>query len=135
MRFYGYKIRIACANWEQVKPLGKFWSVVTAMVGHDEVVGLGMDWSNGHFTYAMGSFDKRVVSRISEIKLKTAGFDVEYIEVELPEESEWTVFEGKEKDLQKIYDKQVDGMCRKYDYELELFDGNGNLKLMIHFMK
>lgn len=134
MKFYGYKIRVSCANWEQVELLGRFWDEVAMMVGYDNIVGLGMEWSEDHFTYAIGVFNEQVVREVSEETLRTAGFDVSYTEVGLPEKSEWTVFEGKEDDLQKIYIEKVDCMNRKYDYELEFIDGRGNLKLMIHYI-
>lgn len=134
MKFYGYKIRLSCVDWEQVEVLDKFWSAVTKMAGREQIVGLGMEWANNEFTYAMGSFDKNVAMNISEAELRKQGFEVTYLEKDLPDENEWQIFEGKEDDLQEIYDKQVDCYNRKYDYELEFFDGKGGLKLMIHYI-
>lgn len=134
MKFYGYKAMIACsADWVQVRALGNFWDIVTDAVGYDGVVGLGMEWTGDEFTYAMGSFDKSLAAQIPECKLREKGFAVEYVEIDLPDEDEWQTFTGRADDLRKICEEQVDDRNRKYDYELEFFDGKGGVKIMIHY--
>ena len=136
MIFRGYKIRVRCSNWEQVDCLGKFWQVFTSRIKSDRLVGLGMNWADdgSFFDYAIGTInDDDTFRMIGSDIINNSEFNMSYAEIALPGPGEWTVFHGKEKDLQKIYDTKIDIDNRPYDYELEYIDGKGNLTIKIHY--
>ena len=67
------------------------------------------------------------------IDFSNTDFNVDYIEIDLPDLDKWENFKGKEKDLKQIYEKEIDCYKRPYDYELEYIDGKGNIEIKIHF--
>lgn len=136
MIYKGYKIRVRCIEWEQIKTLDKYWNVFTTHVESEKIIGLGMNWSEDYlyFDYALGIIDdENTLNKINSIDFSNTGFDVNYIEINLPDLKEWETFKGKEKDLKQIYEKDIDCYKRPYDYELEYIDSKGNIEIKIHF--
>lgn len=137
MIFKGYKIRVRCINWEQVKLLDKFWDVFTSHISSEKIIGLGWNWTEDYlcFDYALGVInDEDTLNKIKSIDFTKTEFDSSYVEIDLPEFTEWETFKGKEKDLKQIYEKEIDCYEKCYDYELEYIDGKGNLAIKIHYI-
>lgn len=137
MIYKGYKIRVRCIDWEQIDILDKYWSIFTSHIASDKLIGLGMNWTNDYlyFDYALGVIDDEItLNEIKSIDFSNTNFDIDYIEISLPNIEEWEAFKGKEKDLVKIYEKDIDCYNKSYDYELEYIDGKGNLEIKIHFI-
>lgn len=136
MKYRGLKLRVSCAAWKQVDMLGSFWDYVAERIGREEIVGLGYGWKDNYFNYAIGVIDdEETSSKIRGIDFGKSRFAPEYIEVELPEKSEWVEYTGRVEKLREIYETQVDCYSRKYDYELEYFDDAGNVKILIHYIE
>lgn len=136
MKYCGYQIRVSCAAWEQVDILGDFWDFIIERLGRGDIVGLGYGWKDNYFNYAIGVIDDaETLAKIQEIDFGEGGFAPEYVEVELPAESEWVEYTGKTEKLREIYEKQIDCYNRKYDYELEYFDDAGNARILIHYTR
>lgn len=137
MLYKGYKIRIRCINWEQVDVIDKFKEVVTSFLKPEKVIGLGMNWTDDYlyFDYAYGVIDdEKSLSILNSINFFEYGFNTEYIEIKLPNEEEWTTFRGRDEYVKEIYEEQIDCYNKKYDYELEHFDSDGNIKIKIHYL-
>ncbi len=135
MIYKGYKTRVRCIDWEQVDVLGKFWDTATSILDNEKIVGLGMNWTENYFDYALGVIDDEdTLQKLKSIDFSKNGLDVCYIEVDLPKIEEWEIFKGKEQNLKEIYEKEIDCYNRKYDYELEYIDGNKNIEIKIHFL-
>ena len=136
MLYKGYKIRVRCIEWEQIKTLDKYWNIFISCVESEKIIGLGMNWSEDYlyFDYALGVIDDYdTLNKITTIDFSNTEFDVEYIEINLPDLKEWETFRGKEKNLKQIYEKDIDCYERPYDYELEYIDSKGNIEIKIHF--
>lgn len=136
MIYKGYKIRVRCIDWEQVKLLDKYWNIFTSYVPSETIIGLGMNWSDDYlyFDYALGVIDDEdTLNKIKLIDFSDKGFDTEYFELNLPEFSEWETFKGKASNLKEIYEKDIDCYERPYDYELEYIDSKGNIEIKIHY--
>lgn len=136
MIYKGYKIKVRCIDWEQVKILDKYWSVFTKYVNSKDIIGLGMNWTDNYlyFDYALGVINnEKVLENLKNIDFSNTGFDVEYIEVNLPNLNEWKSFKGKEKDLIQIYENEIDCYNIPYDYELEYIN-NDDIEIKIHFI-
>lgn len=96
-----------------------------------------MNWTKYYlyFDYALGVIDdEETLNKIKAIDFSKTEFDINYIEINLPNLEEWETFKGKEKDLKQIYEKQIDCYEKTYNYELEYIDGKGNLKIKIHYI-
>ncbi len=136
MIYKGYKIKVSCNDWEQVKVLDKYWSVFTKYVNSKDIIGLGMNWTDNYlyFDYTLGVINnEEVLDILKTIDFSNTGFDVKYIEVNLPDLNEWESFKGKEKDLVQIYEKEIDCYNKSYDYELEYIN-NDDIEIKIHFI-
>ena len=136
MLYKGYKIRVRCVDWEQAKLLDEYWKLFASHVSSDKLVGLGMNWTDDYlyFDYALGVInDDETLNKIKKIDFSKSEFDARYTEIELPDFDEWETFRGKEKDIKKIYEQEIDCYERPYDYELEYIDGRGNLEIKIHY--
>ena len=136
MIYKGYKIRVRCIDWEQINTLDKYWNIFTSCIESEKIIGLGMNWSEDYlyFDYAWGVIDDEdTLNKIKPIDFSNTDFNVDYIEIDLPDLDKWENFKGKEKDLKQIYEKEIDCYKRPYDYELEYIDGKGNIEIKIHF--
>ena len=136
MIYKGYKIKVRCIDWEQVKLLDKYWGLFTKYVNSKDIIGLGMNWTDDYlyFDYALGVINnEKVLENLKNIDFSNTGFDVEYIEVNLPNLNEWKSFKGKEKDLIQIYENEIDCYNKPYDYELEYIN-NDDIEIKIHFI-
>lgn len=136
MIYKGYKIRVRCIDWEQVKVLDKYWNIFTNCVPSETIIGLGMNWTDDYlyFDYALGVIDdEETLNKIKLIDFSDKGFDTEYFEINLPEFSEWETFKGKASNLKEIYEKDIDCYKKPYDYELEYIDSKGNIEIKIHY--
>lgn len=137
MIYKGYKIRVRCIDWEQVDTLDWYWNLFTSYVPSEKIIGLGMNWTSDYlyFDYALGVIDDEdTLRKLKSIDFSNTDFKIDYIEIDLPNLDEWEVFKGKEKDLQQIYEKEIDCYQRAYDYELEYIDGKGSIEIKIHYL-
>lgn len=137
MVYKGYKLRIRCIEWEQVKIIDNFWHIITKFVSHKDIVGLGMNWSDDYlyFDYAIGVIDNdNALEKLKNIDFKKYDISPIYFEIELPEIDEFSSFKGNVKDVKTIYENYIDCYKRPYDYELEYIDGCGNIEIKIHFI-
>lgn len=136
MIYKGYKIRVRCIDWEQVNLLDKYWNLFTSYASSEKIIGLGMNWTDDYlyFDYALGVIDdEETLKGLKLIDFSNTNFNAEYIEIDLPDLSEWRIFQGKEENLKQIYEEEVDCYNKPYDYELEYIDGKGNIEIKIHF--
>ena len=137
MLFKGFKIRVRCVDWEQVNTIGNFWQSIKDFVSYEDVVGLGMNWSDDYlyFDYAIGVIDNDIIlEKLKNISFSQYGFDANYFEIELPNSNEWVSFEGKDEEVRELYENSIDCYNKEYDYELEYLDGEGNIEIKIHFI-
>lgn len=137
MIYKGYKIRVRCIDWEQEQFLGEFWDFVSPFIGEQNIIGLGMNWTDDYlyFDYALGVIDNpQILNKIKNIDFSNTKFIGEYIEIELPDLDNWTTFKGKTTELRKIYDIDIASLNKEYDYELEYFYQDGNCEIKIHFI-
>lgn len=137
MIYKGYKIKIRCIDWEQVKVIDQYWDLFTSYVAKEKIIGLGMNWTNDYlyFDSALGVIDDEdTLNKLKEIDFSKTNFNVEYIEINLPDFKEWQVFKGKDKDVKQIYENEIDCYQKRYDYELEYIDSKGNIVIKIHFI-
>lgn len=137
MIYKGYKIKIRCIDWEQVKVIDQYWDLFTSYVAKEKIIGLGMNWTNDYlyFDSALGVIDDEdTLNKLKEIDFSKTNFNVEYIEINLPDFKEWQVFKGKDKDVKQIYENEIDCYQKRYDYKLEYIDSNGNIVIKIHFI-
>lgn len=137
MIYKGYKIRVRCIDWEQVKELDKYWNYVSTYASCEKIIGLGMNWTDDYlyFDYALGVIDdESTLNKLKTIDFSKTGFDVEYIEINLPSLNEWKTFNGKDNNIKQIYEDSIDCYNRAYDYELEYIDSKGNIVIKIHFI-
>lgn len=137
MIYKGYKIRVRCIGWEQVKELDEYWNCVGSSVSCEKIIGLGMNWTADYlyFDYALGVIDdERTLNELKTIDFSKTDFDVEYMEIDLPNLNEWEIFKGKDNNIRQIYENSIDCYNRAYDYELEYIDSKGNIEIKIHFI-
>lgn len=137
MIYKGYKIRVRCLDWEQINTLDRYWKTFTNFIENEKIIGLGMNWSDDYlyFDYAIGVInDDNTLNKIQNIDFSNTDFNMEYIELNLPDLNEWKTFKGKDSKVKEIYENQVDCYNRDYDYELEYIDSKGNIEIKIHFI-
>jgi hypothetical protein len=131
--FNGVQITVSCENWEQVNTIGEFWECLHALPKtSDEWVGVGRNWIDNTFEYAIGMFDRDLDERIVE---KLLGFPTaKRISFDLPK-SGWHSAEGKTKDLQMLYECDLDCNNKRIKYEVERFSGDGNCRISVVYEK
>ncbi len=136
MIYKGYKIRVRCIDWEQIEVLNKYWRYVSSHINIEKIVGLGMNWTDDYlyFDYALGVIDdETTLKKLKSIDFSKADFNVEYIEIELPNIEEWESFKGKNSNIKQIYENDVNCYEKSYDYELEYIDSRKNIEIKIHY--
>lgn len=124
MLFKGFEIKVSCAAWEQVEVLGNFWDKAATMVKIEKLVGLGYNWENNYFSYAIGFIDQ-----FDELE-KLRDLDAKYVEIELPKNG-WITKKGKIEELQQIYEQEFDCYNQKFKYEIERFDQEDNCEISV----
>lgn len=135
MLYKGYKIKISCKNFEQVNTIDNFWNYTTKFIEHNKLIGLGMNWNNDYFDYVLGVInDEQTLEKLRKIDFNKSNINAEYIEINLPNIDSFKTFYGKDEDVQKIYEEEIDCYNMKYDYELEYIDGKGNIEIKIHYI-
>lgn len=135
--YKGYKIKVRCLDWEQINTLNSYWQTFTSFIEIEKIIGLGMNWSDDYlyFDYCLGVInDENTFNKMQNIDFSNTDFNVEYIELNLPNLSEWKTFKGKDSKIKEIYENQIDCYNRSYDYELEYIDSKGNIEIKIHFL-
>jgi hypothetical protein len=135
--YKGYKIRVRCLDWEQINTLDRYWKTFTNYIQTEKIIGLGMNWTDNYlyFDYCLGVInDDDTLNKIKKIDFSNTKFNVEYIELDLPNLNEWETFKGKDSETKEIYENQIDCYNRDYDYELEYIDSKGNIEIKIHFI-
>lgn len=73
MKYKGFKMRVRCLNWEQIKTIDEFWYYVSSFVEQEKIVGLGMNWTNDYlyFDYALGVIDdEETLEKLKNIPYK-----------------------------------------------------------------
>lgn len=96
-----------------------------------------MNWTDDYlyFDYAIGVIDDdETFNQIQNLDFSNTNFNVEYIELSLPNLNEWETFKGKNREIREIYENQIDCYNRDYNYELERTDSKGNIEIKIHFI-
>lgn len=85
-----------------------YWNLFTSHIGSEKIIGLGMNWIDSeYFDYAIVVINDEVTSKkIKKLDFSKTSFDVNYVEISLPDFDEWETFKGKEKDLRQIYEKE-----------------------------
>ena len=87
MIYKGYKLRIRCIDWEQVKVIDNFWGSIDDVVTKDKVIGLGMNWSDDYlyFDYALGTIDdEEVLEKLKNCVPNLQNLKVQFIGWRLP---------------------------------------------------
>jgi len=115
--------------------LDKYWDIFTSYIVSEKLIGLGMNWMDDYFEYALGVIDdEETLYKIKSIDFSKTDFKTSYVEINLPDFKEWKTFKGKDTDLKQIYEEEVDCYNKPYDYELEYIDSKGNLEIKIHYI-
>jgi len=136
MTYKGYKIRVRCIDWEQIEVLNKYWCFVSSYIAIEKIIGLGMNWTDDYlyFDYALGVIDdEKTLKKLENIDFSKTDFNIEYTEIELPNLEEWKTFKGKDKNIRKIYEDDINCYEKSYDYELEYIDSRKNIEIKIHY--
>jgi len=135
--YKGYKIRVRCIDWEQIKTIDQYWKLFTDSIASEKIIGLGMNWSDDYlyFDYAVGIInDEETFNKIQSVACSNQDFKAQYVELDLPNLNKWSVYKGKDSQVKEIYENQIDCYNREYDYELEYIDSAGNIEIKIHYI-
>ena len=113
MVFKGISRTFSTIGEKQYETIGSFWDEMAGIYGREKLRGLGYNWTETSIEYVIGLIDGDI--------------EGSNINVILPENG-WSSVSGKTEELGEIYDTiYKDGPLK---YEIEMFDDEGNCKIM-----
>lgn len=111
-KFYGIAKRFSVIGDEQYETIVKFWEELSEVYPIENLFGIGTDWKNGSFEYAIGIKNGIIPDYNKVYRLPTDG---------------WKKPEEKTDDLYKIY--SVIWAKHPLFAEIETFDSAGNCRI------
>ena len=115
MEFKGISRTFSTIDEKQYETIGAFWDEMAGVYGREKLRGLGYHWNETSIEYVIG--------------LSEGDIEGSNINVVLPDDG-WSSVIGRTEDLAEIYDRiYKDGPLK---YEIEMFDDNGNCKIMFY---
>ena len=115
MEFKGISKTFSTVDEKQYETIGRFWDEMSKIYGRQNLRGLGYNWTEDSIEYVIGL----IVGEIEEFN----------ITVSLPDHG-WECISGRTEELAEIYGSiYKDGPLK---YEIEMFDDNGNCKIMFY---
>lgn len=126
MKFNGVLIRFDCSDNKQFNAIGEFWEFMGKLFPKEKLRGLGYNWYNDSFDYAIGDFESEFDYSLAAI---TKNYPAsKHVVVQLPD-SHWETYTGKLENIAQIYEEIY--KSGSLDYEIEEFDALGNCKISI----
>lgn len=115
MEFKGISRTFSTIGEQQYETIGAFWAEMSGIYGRENLRGLGYNWTETSIDYVIGLIDGDI--------------EGSNIDVILPDDG-WKCVRGRTEDLGQIYDVIYrDGPLT---YEIEMFDDDGNCKIMFY---
>ena len=113
MEFKGISRTFSTMNEKQYAAIGAFWDEMAGIYGREKLRGLGYNWTETSIEYVIGLADGDIEGNNINVILPDAG---------------WNCVSGRTEELAEIY-----GTIYKVGplkYEIEMFDDEGNCKIM-----
>lgn len=115
MEFKGVSRTFSTIGEKQYEAIGKFWNEMSEAYGRKNLRGLGYNWTETSIEYVIGL----IVDDIEESN----------VSIILPDDG-WECVNGRTEELAEIYSDIYKNGALKY--EIEMFDDNGNCKIMFY---
>ncbi len=113
MEFKGISRTFSTVDEKQYETIGEFWNELSGIYGREKLRGLGWNWTETSIEYVIGLINGDIDGSNFIIVLPDAG---------------WNCISGRTEELAEIYSSiYKDGPLK---YEIEMFDDNGNCKIM-----
>ncbi len=127
MKVQGYQLKFSCKDGEQYIKIGEFWDNMSNLFGRGNLFGVGYGWQSDTILYLIGHQKEDV--RVAEKQIKQMYSDIEYIEVNLPDEG-WLTYVGRTEQLALLYDEIY--KQGSLDYEIEYFSDGGECRILVY---
>ena len=115
MKFIGISKVFSTVDDIQYKTINEFWMELSEKYGMENLRGLGYNWTEDSFEYAIGLKDGIIDNKNCSIDLPASG---------------WKTAKGKTEDLPKIYDDiYKEGPLK---YEIETFYNKGTCEIQYY---
>ena len=115
MEFKGISRTFSTVDEKQYEAIGEFWNEMSGIYGREKLRGLGWNWAETSIEYVIGLIDGDVDGSNFITVLPDAG---------------WNCISGRTEELAELYGRiYIDGPLK---YEIEMFDDNGNCKIMFY---
>lgn len=128
MIFRGIKVTFLLENERQYVDIAKFWSIMEKYYDVNKLSGLGFNWTDTTMDYVIGFRDNSMTAAELD-KIKPYFRSAEYVIKLLPKDN-WKKHIGHVSQIKEKYNELWKAGAIKY--EIETFDEEGNMKLLIH---
>lgn len=118
MKFTGISRTFSTVGEKQYETIGEFWNELSGMYGRENLRGLGYNWTETSIEYVIGLIEGDI--------------DGKNMDVILPDD-QWECVRGRTEELGKIYAAIYSHGPLKY--EIEMFDDEGNCKILFYRQK
>ena len=115
MVFYGISRVFDLTNEAQYETIGQFWDEMAAQYGLENLQGLGYQWRENQFFYAIG--------------LKSGHIPGWNVSISLPDDG-WDMATGRTEQLKEIYDDIY--RQGRLQYEIETFFKDGTCQILYY---
>lgn len=128
MIFKGIKVTFSIENGRQYIDIAKFWDIMEKYYDVDRLSGLGLNWTKNTMDYIIGFRDNSMTNEVLKV-IKPYYTSAEYV-IKLLPNRDWKKYKGHVSKIKEKYSEIWKAGAVKF--EIETFDKDGNMKLLIH---
>lgn len=128
MIFKGIKVTFSTENDRQYIDIAKFWDTMEKYYDVDRLSGLGLNWTKNTMDYIIGFRDNSMTNEVLKA-IKPYYSSAEYV-IKLLPNRDWKKYKGHVSKIKEKYSEIWKAGAVKF--EIETFDKDGNMKLLIH---
>lgn len=128
MIFKGIKVTFSIENGRQYIDIARLWDVMEKYYDVDRLSGLGLNWTKDTMDYIIGFRDNSMTNEVLKV-IKPHFTSAEYV-IKLLPNRDWKKYKGHVSKIKEKYSEIWKAGAVKY--EIETFDKDGNMKLLIH---
>lgn len=128
MIFKGIKVTFSTENGRQYIDIAKFWDAMEKYYDVDRLSGLGLNWTKNTMDYIIGFRDNSMTNEVLKV-IKPYYTSAEYV-IKLLPNRDWKKYKGHVSKIKEKYSEIWKAGAVKF--EIETFDKDGNMKLLIH---
>lgn len=128
LTFIGIGRKFSIIGEDQYNTIGRFWDLMSKFTNKDDLIGFGCNWTKTDMEYYIGFiYDVDYADILNNLNSKMKNLKIAKFKLGT---NDWNLYEGKTKNISKMYD--FIWTDKVVTSELEFFTNDGNCYLLIN---